>query len=263
SWWRWGYIVFVVLTAACAIALRRSGRILAPAQRSTQTVAQPADLVQTSPPQRGINVSERLRWVLLAFVPSSLMLSVTTYLTTDIAAVPLLWVLPLSLYLLTFVLSFGRRPLPRTVFVRWMPLIVLSVVVVMLTEATEPLVVVVGLHLLLLFWIGMVCHGTLAARRPPAAQLTEFYFLLSVGGVLGGLFNSLFAPVAFNAVTEYPLILVLACILMPAADEKAAPAAARASPNLLDLMLPAGLAVLVCGLIFLRSALVHHFDLGK
>src|SRR5262249_50819232 len=113
------------------------------------------------------------------------------------------------------VLAFARRPLPLAVFIRWMPLMVLAGIVVMLTEATEPLGIVVSLHLLLLFWISMVCHGTLAVDRPCAENLTDFYLWLSVGGVLGGLFNGLVAPLAFNAVAEYPLILVLACLLMP------------------------------------------------
>jgi hypothetical protein len=156
----------------------------------------------------------RLVWVLLAFVPSSLMLSVTTYLTTDVAPIPLLWVIPLALYLLTFILAFARRSLiPLPAVDRMLPLVVLVVTVVLLSEATEPVWLLLGVHLLGLFWIALYCHGRLARLRPDPRHLTEFYFWLSLGGVLGGLFNALVAPVVFSAITEYPLVLVLACLL--------------------------------------------------
>lgn len=256
--WTAGYALLVALTTACAIALLRSPKLLSPPLP-----------ISPSPPLP-LSRAARYRWVLFAFVPSSLMLSVTTYLTTDIAAVPLLWVVPLSLYLLTFVLSFARRPLPLAFFVRWMPLVVLAVLIVMLTEATEPLGVVVGIHLLALFWIGMICHGTLAAERPPAHRLTEFYLWLSVGGVLGGLFNGLVAPLVFNSIAEYPLVLVLACLLKPSsallvsrdaqrsASAPRARDATRASaspPNKRDFVLPLGLGLLVLVLIFASRAL--------
>ena len=163
-------------------------------------------------------VAVSARWVLLAFVPSSLMLSVTAYLSTDVAAIPLLWVAPLTLYLLTFVVTFARRrPLSQAFLTRWMPLMVLPVVLTLLAQGAElPAPLVIAVHLLGLFWIGLVCHGELAKDRPPGEHLTEFYFWLSVGGVLGGAFNALLAPLLFSTVLEYPLVLVLACLLRPA-----------------------------------------------
>lgn len=144
------------------------------------------------------------------------MLSVTTYLTTDIAAIPLLWVLPLSLYLLSFTLVFARKPmLPHEQMVRWMPLVILVLVLTYLSEATEPVLMLLGLHLVGLFWISMVCHGEAARDRPSAQHLTEFYLWLAVGGVLGGLFNALLAPLVFSSIAEYPLVLTLACLLRP------------------------------------------------
>src|SRR5262249_44845037 len=131
--WLWtaGYLMLAMLTAACAVLLWRARRCgMRDAEGGIQAVPGSASRVP---------LLERLRWVLLAFVPSSLMLSVTTYLTTDVAALPLMWVLPLALYLLSFILVFARRPpVPHAVVVRWLPLAVLVVAVVMLSPATEP-----------------------------------------------------------------------------------------------------------------------------
>jgi hypothetical protein len=256
--WQWGYFTLVALTAACALALRRTpGKIVDASHPVTLSPRQPVTSSRPNPVTP--SNQQRTHWALLAFVPSSLMLSVTTYLTTDIAAVPLLWVLPLSIYLLTFVLAFARRPLPLAGFVRWMPVVVLTALVIMLTEATEPLFMVVALHLLLLFWIGMVCHGALAADRPAAAHLTEFYLWLSFGGVLGGLFNGLVAPLVFNAVTEYPLVLILACLLMPAQRSETVP---PRTVSRFDFLIPAALGVLALALIYLRSTFAAGIALG-
>jgi hypothetical protein len=202
--WTMGYGVLVALTCVCAVMVLRAAPVEVPADEPAEA---PLRLAWT----------RRLYWVLLAFVPSSLMLSVTTYLTTDIASIPLLWVLPLSLYLLTFIFVFGRRQLiPLSLALRFLPLVVLTIVFVQLSEATEPVALLIGVHLFGLFCVGMVCHGLLAADRPPVGHLTEFYLWLSVGGVLGGLFNALVAPLVFSSIAEYPLVLVLACLVRPA-----------------------------------------------
>jgi len=161
----------------------------------------------------------RLRWIALAFVPSSLMLSVTTYLTTDIAAIPLLWVIPLALYLLSFILVFARTPLlPHWAMARVLPLAVLLIALVMLCQATEPIWLLLPVHVVAFFIIAMVCHGELARLRPDPKYLTEYYLWLSVGGVLGGLFNAMIAPLIFSGLVEYPLVLVAACFLRPAEE---------------------------------------------
>jgi spermidine synthase len=227
-----------VLTAACAVALWRSHPSAGKTLVSAPSLA-----------SHHLTAGQRLRWLVLAFVPSSLMLSVTTYLTTDIAAIPLLWVIPLALYLLTFVLAFARRPpLSPSFMAHWMPLPVLFVLVVMLTEATEPLIVVVGLHLLLLFWAGMVCHGLLAAHRPAADRLTEYYLWISLGGVAGGVFNALLAPLLFPGIFEYPIVVVLACLLRPAPPLPASDRPRdRAADALWPLVLAVGTPVLILG----------------
>ena len=164
-----------------------------------------------------VTVGRRLRWIMLAFVPSSFLMGVTTYMTTDIAAIPLLWVLPLGLYLLSFIIVFAQIP-------RWvhqaailaMPLMVLLLIFMMLSEIKpEKITIIVALHLLLMLVVSMVCHGEMVRDRPPTKYLTEFYLLMSVGGVLGGIFNALLAPVIFNSLVEYRLAMVAACLLLP------------------------------------------------
>jgi hypothetical protein len=172
---------------------------------------------------------ERLYWVLLAFVPSSLMLGATTYITTDVAAIPLLWVLPLGLYLLSFILVFSRLPeIVHKIMVVALPLLVLLQIFIMMSKLGKlPMWGQIGIHLVVLFAAAMVCHGELARRRPATRYLTEYFLLMSVGGVLGGAFNALLAPIIFNDIVEYPLALVLACLLLPRSPDEETSAEAR------------------------------------
>jgi hypothetical protein len=145
-----------------------------------------------------------------------LMLSVTTYITSEVAPIPLLWVIPLGIYLLTFILVFSkRRLLPHRWMVRALPFAVTAVVITLIARVLHPIGLLIGLHLLGLFVVAMVCHGELANNRPSAVHLTEFYLWMSTGGVLGGMFNALLAPVIFSTVVEYPLTLVVACLMTP------------------------------------------------
>ena len=198
--WMWGYGGFVLLIAGCAICVWKCA---APKETAREFVDASAEPLR---PRR------RARWVVLAFVPSTLLLGVTNYLSSEIAVVPLLWVVPLAVYLLTFILVFARRQiLPRPLLARALPILVAPLVVTFAMQATEPIGLLMLLHLVTFFIAAMLCHGELAADRPAAAHLTEFYLWLSVGGVLGGVFNTLLAPLLFNSVAEYPLALVLAC----------------------------------------------------
>lgn len=240
-----------------------------PAQPSAPPPSQPAA-------DRPVTWERRIRWIALAMVPSSLMLGVTTYITTDVAAISFLWVLPLSLYLLTFIIVFATisprvqgivtfngvvqmtliaalfgvpfffesEPL-RFMFLMFglavivaaafilrmkdskllhramviiMPLLVLLLVFITLGEIPLPeprLILQILLHLVTLFIVSMVCHGEMAADRPQPKDLTEFFLIMSIGGVLGGLFNGLVAPLIFNGIFEYQLMLVIACLLLP------------------------------------------------
>ncbi len=208
--WTGGYLLLVCLVVACGIIAWRS---------SANTHSPPLPLCPSPPlpPTQLSPTLARLHWLALAFVPSSLMLSVTLHLTTDVAAVPLLWVLPLAIYLATFVLAFARRQLLSLAMVaRIMPLVVLGLAIVLISEATHPVWLLMIVHLGAFFVVALVCHGELARLRPPAEKLTEFYLWLSLGGILGGLFSALVAPLLFRTVVEYPLMLVAACLLRPA-----------------------------------------------
>jgi hypothetical protein len=159
---------------------------------------------------------DRLAWIGLALVPSALLVAVTAHLSTDVAAVPLLWVVPLALYLLTFVLAFrgGAGGLHRG-SKRLQPFLLALLVLFMMVGAIAPLWLNVASHLAFFFVAAMVCHGELYRRRPSAEALTEFYFFMSLGGVLGGMFSSLLAPALFNSVVEYPLLVLAAIACRP------------------------------------------------
>jgi SAM-dependent methyltransferase len=162
----------------------------------------------------------RLGWVLYAFVPSSLLLGVTNYISTDIAAAPFLWVIPLALYLLTFVLVFARGAPERHTWMLWIqPFAIIPLMFVWSWGVGGAPTILMAVHLAAFFSTAMVCHGELARRRPPAEQLTDFYLMLALGGVLGGIFNAVLAPHLFKSVAEYPLVLALACFMRPSREK--------------------------------------------
>ncbi len=169
----------------------------------------------SEPPSAGFRLSliEWLAWVILAFIPSSLLLGVTTYITTDLAAIPLLWAVPLGLYLVTFIVVFSRFS-DRAEWLgrRALPLLVIVLAPVMASNLVQPFWI--PLHLLTFTAAALVCHGALAERRPGAERLTAFYLALAVGGVLGGIFNAVLAPFMFNRLSEYPLAIVWACLAL-------------------------------------------------
>jgi len=216
--WAAGYVALLLMIAACAWAARRAPAEIAPD-------AAPADA-------QPITLRRRLRWLVLAFAPSSLMLGVTTHLTMDLVSIPLLWIVPLAVYLLTFILAFaGRELIPPAVLARVRTYSVLGVLIVLVSHASEPVWFVPSLHLVALFALGLTCHRALAHDRPAVSHLTEFYLCVAAGGALGGAFNALVAPRIFTSVTEYPLVLVLACLLAPAWPGSATAAAAQAAED--------------------------------
>ena len=157
---------------------------------------------------------QRAAWVAYSAVPSALLLGVTAHISTDIASAPLLWVLPLALYLLSFVNAFARKPLvPQWFAGRAMAFAIVLLAAVFLWR--EPAGVYLPLHLGAFFCMALACHGELASRRPAAGALTEFYLFLSLGGLIGGVFVALVAPVVFDSVLEYPLCIVFAAALLP------------------------------------------------
>jgi SAM-dependent methyltransferase len=232
--WAWsvGYGLLVVLLAACALLLRRS-----PAPPPAKEPLMPSDR------EEGVTPRRALRWVALAFVPSSLMLGATTYITTDIAAIPLLWVLPLALYLLSFIVVFSSLTTgAHRLAALALPVLLLLIVFLMVSGMHTRMWTVVLLHLLGLFTVAIVCHGELADDRPSPRLLTQFYLLMALGGVLGGLFNALLAPLLFTSTAEYPLALVLAAFLIPPLRRTKGLPARRT--RWLDFLLPVGVGLL-------------------
>ena len=206
--WTAGYAVFVMLIAGCAFcawqAHTEKGRHSAAAHAAAHEETQ-------------LTPWRRVRWVAFAFIPSSLMLAVTTYLSTDIAAVPLLWIVPLGLYLLTFIAAFGAKAhVLQAISGRLFPLLLVPLALLLCLRISGRIEVMFPLHVLTFVAAALVCHTRLAADRPGPSQLTEFYLWISFGGMLGGMFNGLAAPLLFNRVVEYPLVLVLACLALPA-----------------------------------------------
>jgi hypothetical protein len=156
-------------------------------------------------------------WLALALVPSSLLLGVTNYISTDIAAVPLLWILPLSLYLLSFVIVFSRQgDRIHPLMVVMQPIVILPLIAFsFINPAAIPYWLNLIFNLLAFFAAAMVCHGQLAIKRPAVTHLTLYYLIMSFGGMLGGLFITFVAPAIFNSVIEYPLMIVAALLLRP------------------------------------------------
>ncbi len=192
--WTGGYGLLIVLIAGCGVLLLRS-----PASAAVDVLAVESDAPAPAWDQRA-------RWIFLAAVPSGLLIAVTAHISTDVAAAPLLWVLPLSLYLLTWVLVFQSRPLlPHKWMLMLQPLAIMGDVILLTIGGEQNLLMTLGGHLLCFFIIAMSCHGELARTRPAAKYLTGFYVALSFGGMVGGLFAGLIAPFTFSWIAEYPI----------------------------------------------------------
>jgi uncharacterized membrane protein len=202
--WTCGYGLLIVLIAGCGILLLRAPPCQT-LESTTGAAAAPA-----------INWASRGRWVFLAAVPSGLLIAVTAHISTDVAAAPLLWVLPLSVYLLTWVLVFQARPLlPHQLMFLLQPLAIVSVIMLLAGGTERNLFVLLGGHLFCFFVIAMACHGELARTRPPAQHLTGFYVALSLGVMVCGLFAGLIAPFSFSWIAEYPVLVALAALCRP------------------------------------------------
>jgi SAM-dependent methyltransferase len=197
--WSGGYAVFTLTIVLIGLSLKgaRRGEALDPGGTRSRT-----------------GWGRRAWWALLGAIPSSLLLGVTAHVSTDVASAPLLWVIPLALYLLSFVLAFQERPA-----VPFQATLIMQAIAVAACLAILPFSgdwrLQLPLHLLAFFLTALMCHQRVAAGRPEPGRLTEFYLFLSIGGVLGGAFNALAAPSLFDRVWEYPLALILAGVARP------------------------------------------------
>ena len=202
--WSGGFVLLLLFTAACVYRTFMQG--------SVRIIRQSASHLSEN-----IDWKKRGAWVLLAFVPSSLLLGVTTYITTDIASAPLFWIIPLVLYLLSFIIVFSRRPIIKPYAAAGFQLLfsILFLIVFARGAFGFNYWAVLLLNLLLFFATALVLHGELVRQRPHASHLTEFYLWMAFGGFLGGVFNSLIAPLVFLNVTEYPLMIAVAILVKP------------------------------------------------
>ena len=202
--WLWtiGYVLLVLLVAWCGLRLPRSG----PVERAEAPAI-------AAPDARTI-----LKWVALAAVPSGLILSTTLHITTDLVAMPLLWVLPLGAYLLSFTFAFAANRDPANAVVRLAPLILLFACFGVFIDFSWLVLLFGAISILNVFTVSVALHSRLFETRPPPQQLTFFYLMMSVGGVLGGAFCALVAPLIFNWTYEHLLLLVAAAWLMTAAS---------------------------------------------
>jgi len=225
--WSFGYAAFVVFTAVCALMAWRWRT------RDTGSDGRGAEEASAAGADEPIAWKTRWRWIALAFVPSSLMLGATSAITADVPAIPLFWVLPLAIYLISFVLVFAKKPpISHRFLVERLPFLILGGLLPTLSQTSFSLGVLLLLYLTVLLGLALVFHGELARSRPAVGHLTEFYLCLSVGGVLGGIFNSLIAPQVFNTVMELPLVLIFAAFIRPINEQdspKSSAVPARAS----------------------------------
>lgn len=203
SVWFAGYIALALLLCVAAVLSQRAG-IASRAQRS------PAH------PGKTPSLRQKMTWLWLSALPSALLLSVTNHITTDIVAMPLLWVVPLALYLLTFTIVFARKPLIRhSLSLRLQPALLVLVLTTMYIVDGIDIFVLGGLSIGAFFFTALVAHGELAKRRPDAQYLTQFYIAMSLGGVIGGSAIALGAPLVFNSILEYPILLIASVLIRP------------------------------------------------
>ena len=203
SWgWTAGYALLVGLVAAAAAARWRSHAVAAADSMAAADEPRPT-------------LRRQLHWLLIAAVPSGLMLSTTTHLTTDIVAMPLLWVLPLGLYLLSFVVAFSNVDALKQTFRVLAPAVLLIAGGQALLSTGGGSMLVALMSLVMLFIVATALHDYLHHLRPAPQHLTLFYLVMSAGGVVGGLFAALFAPLLFDWVYEHPILVLAAAALLP------------------------------------------------
>ncbi|MES2783207.1 MAG: fused MFS/spermidine synthase [Pseudomonadota bacterium] len=202
--WLWSgiYLALMVLVSICAFKVWRvSGSLFARAEPEEKT--------------ENISWGRRLYWIALAAVPSGLMLSTTSHLTTDLMAMPLLWVIPLAIYLLSFSVAFADNQRPAYWISRFAPLVMVVAGAFIFLPGSKGAINGLAASLGLLFTVAVALHNEMYRTRPAPSQLTGFYLMMSVGGVVGGLFCAIIAPLLFNWTWEHPLLILAAALLLP------------------------------------------------
>lgn len=205
--WTTGFVVLALMVAGCGFLTLKAMR------GTSQMWHERAPATSTAPPTTW---RQRLHWIACAFIPSGLLVAFTSYITTDLASAPFLWVIPLAIFLATFIVVFRERELiPHAVLVEKLPLATTALVVLLATGVIIPLPILFALSLASFVVASLVCHRELYLARPNAQHLTEFYLWMSFGGALGGLFAAIIAPQLFVTVFEFPLLALAALLLSP------------------------------------------------
>jgi hypothetical protein len=237
--WSVGYALLAAILLYSGWSIVQSGRRNAAAGEG----AAPAAASASPPAWR-----EKLIWLALSFAPSSLLVGATTHITTDVAAAPFLWAPPLMIYLLTFVIAFSKKPLITHQAAVFLAPLTAAAAGLLLISGVQTTLIAMLADLMALFFIALACHGALNARRPDAKHLTQFYLIMSLGGVLGGAFNALLAPQIFNSVLEYPLMLIGGVALLAIGNAKIS----RPVLILLAFAAAAALAAIIIGVMDVR-----------
>lgn len=212
--WAAVFAVFSVLIALCAIVV----------------ASNEGDRVERTLRAAKTSTAQRISWIALAAIPAGLTVAVTAHISTDVAAAPFLWVVPLSLYLLTFVFVFNDSPwISHVTVVRLVPYVVAPLAISMIGGDRTYWLVTIALHLIGFFVLTLLCHGELYRRRPEPTRLTDFYLATSIGGVVGGVFTGLIAPNIFSTTTEYPILIAAAVLALPSAFDRGISTALKAA----------------------------------
>ncbi len=211
--WAFGFALLALMIAACG------GLMLRGVSARASTASAPVGTKDAEAPAYtdvAPSLADRLVWIALAFVPSALLVAFTTFLTTDIASAPFLWVLPLAAFLGTFIVTFRDQPLvPHRFLVDRQTMIVGLAIFATASVSAMAWNIAMASSLAAFLLVTLVCHRELYLRRPSASRLTEFYLLMSLGGVLGGIFAALIAPQLFTTIFEFPLLLAASLLLRP------------------------------------------------
>ncbi|MEM7462258.1 MAG: fused MFS/spermidine synthase [Pseudomonadota bacterium] len=270
--WTIGYALLTGSVGICALIVLRRFRAAS---------GQSMTILQDSPAPA---IRQKLTWALLAAIPSGLLVAVTAHISMDIAAAPFLWVVPLALFLLTFVFAFARKPVfSINLLSSILPILAALIFLDMVMANLLPTIISLFAHLAFFFFAALLAHSVLVSKRPDASHLTGFYLWMSLGGVLGGAFTTLFAPIAFNWIAEYPLLIIAALLCRPALHGKLDSATRTVAmagilvalsinnPHFMALLMPDNAAIyaiaisvlaLAAAVVVLRSEKAHLFCLA-
>ena len=212
--WSLSWLSYVVLLGIVALQCWRYRKHTINFEGPPQPASDSMD--ETSEVRFNIGISQKLKWLALSFVPSSLLLGITSHITTDIAAMPMLWTIPLAIYLMSWTFSFADYAPWLHRGIQWIaPLAAIAAAFVWSANFLEQIRLVLLVNMTALLTICWSLHRKLYESRPESTRLTSFYIAIALGGALGGIFNALIAPMVFSGFAEYPIALAMSFLLLP------------------------------------------------